>query len=57
MKENNTDEGWVFASQYNRALQDMKKDIEDALFDSNAPMESKREIEIVHKIISKYKIV
>jgi len=51
------EEGWIFASEHNRALQDIKKDIEDGLFDANAPMESKREIEKIHKIISKYKIV
>lgn len=50
------EEGWIFASDHNRALQDIKKDIEDGLFDANAPMESKREIEKIHKIISKYKL-
>lgn len=37
-----------------RRKQELKKEIEDALFDENAPMESKHDIEIVHKIINKY---
>lgn len=34
--------------------QQLKKEIEDGLFDANAPMESAHDIEIVHKIVDKY---